>query len=518
MTQHNTLSPDILSKCQQYNISEYVNIQNYYPTLSTDPSVYTLDPSYYSRNMAPSALFIDTDQYNGTSPSAGFSQGLAEYTNANYFSDDTIFTFERYSTDDRQYFPYPRKTSTDLSSYLAGLKSAETFTDLDGSIETGTWISKVSDGETVGHLVKSALFSRAIYNVFGEGELFYSSLYREIKCFEDYASLLLPRAVGYSAGLLNYFFRGSIDITPPGRGIYALEDSTSEEFITIKLRAQNTTENGDEMLSGTIQLVAKYQPVQDATFVYQIVGEAGGINGIPKDYPVELTFNLGTAIPVTATDVTLQIIYHGRLGNEDGAVAVGFKDISEPTPIDLANNMDKICLKESWYDAGSTEAITVVDTDPTIGNHNTIGDEWDVYSHTMKDTYIKISSATNPLIASPTDYDLYVTDILAGNFARTLHILTDDHFGYGFYIARTNDDPRDIWFHPPTSSAYVGTSLKNQAEYTTNSEKCSSINQSTPCYYREPVNYYNFRGANMWWGGGLIYMNKPYPETSQCAW
>lgn len=28
------------------------------------------------------------------------------------------------------------------------------------------------------------------------------------RVYEDYAALLLPRAIGYSAGLLDYFFRG----------------------------------------------------------------------------------------------------------------------------------------------------------------------------------------------------------------------------------------------------------------------------------------------------------------------
>ena len=42
--------------------------------------------------------------------------------------------------------------------------------------------------------------------------------------------------------------------------------------------------------------------------------------------------------------------------------------------------------------------------------------------------------------------------------------------------------------------------------------------EGAPCNYREPVSYYNFRGMDMWWGGGLVYMNKPYPTDTQCAW
>ncbi len=49
------------------------------------------------------------------------------------------------------------------------------------------------------------------------------------RCNEEYASKLIPRAVGYSAGLLNYFFRGSINmkIDPNGVG-YVIENKSNE--------------------------------------------------------------------------------------------------------------------------------------------------------------------------------------------------------------------------------------------------------------------------------------------------
>jgi hypothetical protein len=64
--------------------------------------------------LVPITQLIDTDQYNGSSPSTSLSQGLAEYTNANFFSDNTIFAAERYSPGDEHYFPYPKRSSTDL--------------------------------------------------------------------------------------------------------------------------------------------------------------------------------------------------------------------------------------------------------------------------------------------------------------------------------------------------------------------------------------------------------------------
>ena len=57
--------------------------------------------------------------------------------------------------------------------------------------------------------------SRAYYTVYGESPTYYASLYRDEEAHKDYAKKLIPRAVGYSAGLLDYFFRGEIEISLP---------------------------------------------------------------------------------------------------------------------------------------------------------------------------------------------------------------------------------------------------------------------------------------------------------------
>lgn len=162
--------------------------------------------------LVPITQLIDTDQYNGASPSTSLSQGLAEYTNANFFSDDTIFAAERYSAGDEHYFPYPKRSSTDLDDYISGTKLSETIIDEDGNEYTNTWISKVSDGEIIDHFITPSYLTDLTYFIFGEGSLYYSTFYRDEKCHEDYATQLIPKAVGYSAELLNYFFRGEIGI------------------------------------------------------------------------------------------------------------------------------------------------------------------------------------------------------------------------------------------------------------------------------------------------------------------
>ena len=452
-------------------------------------------------DLAPVSQLFDAERYDGLNASAGINQGLSEYTNANFFSNNTIFAVERYSTDNRHYFPFPKKSSTDVQAYINQIKPLLTQIAEDGIQDKGIWIKKTGDGETIDHLVRTSYWTGKIYKTFGEGSLFYGSFYRDENCHEDYASQLIPRAVGYSAGLLDYFFRGNIEITLPLNGIYAVTNNVNAGFTKIKLLAKNTTANGEDMNNGTISLVIKYKPaVETSDFNYKVITEATAIASIPKDQSVELTFDLSQEpLPVSATDVYLQVVYHGRLGMEDGAVAVGFKDISEPTPIDIFNNMDKICINNNsttgWYDAGSQLTVQQVDKNSDGIAYGT--DEWDVYPHDLG-LYIKFyNSSVEPSYASPTSYDFYIDNIPNGGHMRALYVLGDAQLNYSYYPVRTKTNPDDYWEHQDFLSVYNGFTVKNQdGDF--------------------PV-LYTFRNFNMWSGAGFIYINPPYPDNSaQC--
>ena len=64
-------------------------------------------------SLSPVANLFDTRKYVVTqAPSASSGQGLAEYTNANFFSEDTSFAAEGYSPGNKHYFPHPSKDET----------------------------------------------------------------------------------------------------------------------------------------------------------------------------------------------------------------------------------------------------------------------------------------------------------------------------------------------------------------------------------------------------------------------
>lgn len=498
--------------------------------LASDPNLYiSLEVSLnISRNgLAPVTQLFDAEEYNGTNPSASFAQGLSEYTNANFFSGDTIFAAERYSVDNGHYFPYPKISSTDLQNYLTETKPEETIVAEDGDTDTGIWISKIADGENIEHIVRTGKLTKWYYKFLGESALFYSTFYRDEKCHEDYAEKLIPRAVGYSAGLLDYFFRGSIEIMLPDTGVYAVTNDPNQGFTNVTLLVKNTTPNNEQMNDGSIELIVKYRLAQSDPFhsvpppvseeiYYIVVPETNGIRSIPRDNPAELTFDLSqTPIPLFATDVYLQIVYHGRLGMEDNAVAVGFKDISEPTPVEEFNNMDKICINGQWYVAGSQEAYDAL---PESAKW------WDYFPHDLEDEYVKISPIGSPVDASPTEYTFYNPLIEAGALYWAF-ILSDYEFEYSGYGAMSPTDTRDTNDHTLAIKRVTaqGAGVRNQEEYITEQSICSSYGLPAPCTVRRTSLFYTFRGVDMWGPGSFITDGVSYPDHTDpgyipCSW
>lgn len=469
--------------------------------ISFDPSILNLvvlDPSA----SIPIANIVDTDIYSGSNPdvTASTAIGIAEYANANFFSERTVFS---------NAFPYPSRASVEISPYF--------IPDPRGS---GTQViryyyKKTADGEKYYRLATVGALKEYVTKYFPwyagkAGEALDGAVY------SDYASRLLPRAVGYSAGLLQYFFRGNIEITLPDSGVYAQTDNVNQKFTQVKLKARNTTPNGEEMTGGTIELVVKYKfamenpfqsgPVATSPEFSYIIVPGSSVQPIPKDEPIiprnqprEFVFDLTeTPIPLYATDLYLQVVYKGKLGLEDMAVAVGFKDISEPTPIDIFNDMDRICINGGWCVAGDAASQTY---------------GIDAYPHNLIDSYIRLSSLNNPQVVSPANYNFYIQQIAPGTYSRVF--ILGDYAGSN--ISYTGSGQKisgsDTWPHIPGVLCPPG--------YTTLSP-CSDVyklikNQTdiaNGITNRVYPTFNLFRGVTTW-GGGTVE-NWPYPNNSVC--
>ncbi|GFE59364.1 hypothetical protein [Geobacter sp. AOG1] len=560
----------------------------------------------------PISNLFDAEKYDGTNPvvTLGSNIGLAEYSNANFFSFNTIFTD----------VPHPAQ---------ANVMEYEETDPATGEIKTFVTSAEVD------HLAQTIVFNK--YLIFGKTKGY---TLEDDKIYLDYMQKLLPRAVGYSAALLDYFFRGKLEAS-----LSTLHPSTAT---TISLMVKNSTP-GEEMTGGKLALVLRYRqfaetttslvaPPPDAEYSYMVVELPS--QTVPSASPGEYSFPLPQSFPLWTKDLAAQVVYQGTLGNEAGAVAVspwigmqrqpqeiglklpvsgvfaattdsspfteirvsvqnnlpdgqtmtdgiislyllyrtsktnpflsqevislpsagyslikvtennmrsipasspvefvfdlsamplplwttdlylyvvyqgtvsdgvttrpnvtvaGMLDISEPTPVDVFNNADKICIKNQWYPAGSPDAIALSDN-----NNDGTPDLFDPYAHTIANIFAKASPAAAITPASASDFTLSSPELLAGGeFRRLGYILTDYNFQYSVLEDWVNVEPTDSWAIIEGADQYPGTAVKNQTD--------------ADGTYTWPA-MYTIRGKQMWWGAGVVFDNDAYSESPGCDW
>jgi hypothetical protein len=606
----------------------YITFQNLLIDPISPSQVLLQQPGKFPGAPIPIANLYDSEQYtNGSSPDVTVTVpiGLAEYTNANFFSFNTIF----------ENYEHPAWSSIELHD----------DTD-DESGKLMTFIRRKSDaaGEHVEHLAQANVFSKHLEVVKTNGFTLEND-----KVYKDYMDKLIARAAGYAGALVDYFYRGTIEVQ-------LIEGDVT--FRSVRIKARNTTPNGEEMGPGEATLVIRYKALKETPlggyrfllntpsdsdqYSYKVV-KLQNVT-IPRDAPVELTFDFSTdTLPLNFYDFSLQLVFKGTLGNEDCAVAVskiqvldgiytdidlslpvsglyakssdgsinatfnelrltaltnipgglsipdsrielaleyrlattdpfqsapvdsepsdamsyiirinekngvrelpqgvpvelvfdlssiplsvfatdvyanvviagtdsegnpktfavGFNDISEPTPIDVFNNADKICMNSQWRDAGTPGTIALVDT-----NLDGISDLADVYAHNIANIFYKALPASSSESASSSNYTFHSPDVLnGGSYRRLGYILTDYSFKYSVKEDWLDTDPADSWvIGNESADSYNGTSVKNQCD---TDENCSYPHM------------YNMRGSLMWWGAGLIYDNWAYPYGSSCSW
>ncbi|MBI3585374.1 MAG: hypothetical protein HY096_15665 [Nitrospinae bacterium] len=207
----------------------YINLpwQSYEKWVKKNANVSSYDPTashFFTGGINSIASFIDTNQYNGTNPSVTTNNniGLSEFTNVNFLSWDTMFAN----------FTYPSQTG------------AELWTD---TTINRNYFKKTTEGVSVSHLaVSSFLYAYRLKYFPQYSTIIPFPLGMDSKVYQNYASLLLPRAVGYSAGLISYFFRGQINIDkdPNNSSQYVIKNETNEYMSgTFTLYYDDTTDN-----------------------------------------------------------------------------------------------------------------------------------------------------------------------------------------------------------------------------------------------------------------------------------
>jgi len=264
--------------------------------------------STHSSAPIPISRIIDTDKYSGNADiTRGSAIGMSEYTNANFLSPDTMFT-ENYNPNDRHYFPYPRAAST--SRWKDDTNKRH-------------YLRKTGDGDTVDHLALTSYLYSYRQRYFPQYDR-YLPIGLDEKCYQEYASKLIPRAVGYSAGLLEYFFRGKIQVT-------CLPVLYKNSISSVRVKIKNITPTQEAMKNGWIALTYRYTPTGGAADgSNDIFGEAWASSESVvapiaelKYQEDEMTVDFIVPEPIPIKNygsVKFTLAFKGTLGNEEGAV------------------------------------------------------------------------------------------------------------------------------------------------------------------------------------------------------
>ena len=245
----------------------------------------------------PIARLIDTDAYNGSNPSVTFNAadpsapaaiGLAEIANANFFSENTLtgpYPFPRPGTDGliRTELLTPRRTP-------------------DGRhIVRRYWTRPEGQGLLPANPLRAECAGD--FNARGGPSRPYPCVDGVV--WNQVAAHMLPRAVGYARGVLDYFFRGSTAVT---------RVEWTRRGITVNVR--NT---GTEEMEGVFEIYARHQPNTPSERRVKLATLAGGEPILLG--PGEEWRNLALSVPPDGTPTAAHVlVFRGRLGLEEDAV------------------------------------------------------------------------------------------------------------------------------------------------------------------------------------------------------
>jgi len=338
-------------------------------------------PVYPGANAATAPFKKPRDFWRTTAPGSAIAsgKGIAEYTNRNFFSAGTLTNPSPYPSPQPPAISdwYQPTDTVDIQQLLPGtpLQGSVRFfarpvTDaLNGTTDTNA--RTLSDGLLDADLAE-------IYSTTGTSGYLVFALNRFT--FDAAHRYLIPRAVAYSSGLINYFFRGQLDVRQPDEGAYGVLDHAVNNqrnaggFHKLKVKIKNATSGGTDAdgnalveripvnTTGVFIAIVKFH--RNNCYQPDLSGEYGspGIDWrVCRSPSEEIVFSAPAAVPdgindalqplvfdfsqnvvpINATDLFLQVVYRGPLGDEADSIIVATKDISEPTYNYVFNTWDQ---------------------------------------------------------------------------------------------------------------------------------------------------------------------------------
>jgi len=350
--------------------------------INADPTATVTTFPAISLSQYPNPTFNRYSEYWSTREGMT-GRGLGDFSNREFFSagtnlGDNVYTSPSNTRSDYQVVPTWPTDKAGIVNYLAA--------PVNDYQQSGQPLTGLKTRESI---LDDALFafSKRDYSL-------------DKTVYDVQAAFLLPRAVAYSAGLLDYFFRGRLAVSLPPEGIYgiidhnaphALVNNVTEKgasggggvfgFEKIILNVSNATPDIDDGVAqtpypqdigaGIFRAVAHYR--LNPCYTTDLSGETGtptpcdntsitdpaneeriatseavAVSSFDNNNPNRIEFDFSAEpIPVNAADLKIQVVYYGELGDEQRGIAVGMKDISEPSYFAVHNSSDYSSWEEN---------------------------------------------------------------------------------------------------------------------------------------------------------------------------
>lgn len=255
-------------------------------------------------------------------------KGLADYSNRGFVSEHTNFetngsfapdVLQPYNIFPHQGFPWPnglfaRVIPVPIKDLPLPQYGPEPSVSLDGDIDfITTPVYDAYTGDTA-YDKRTSAYSIFDYDLRAANQPLGFALYRYN--FDDAHALLIPRAVSYSAGLLNYFFRGAFTVNQI--------DYRANEYVVDNQSA--------EAMDGTFHLY--YDDAQgnrQELGAPQTIAVAASIPGQPDSTS---SFNFTFAPDPTVSNYV--VVFQGTLGAEENkAVVATHMGVASPPIVDV---------------------------------------------------------------------------------------------------------------------------------------------------------------------------------------
>lgn len=247
--------------------------------------------------------------------------GLAEFVNGNFLGADAGYQ----STETKHYFPHPALADTNISAYgvhdvlPAGTwTSGVTVNPKSGTFRQSVFLRKDRSGVVVNKhsvLNYSQLYSGRIFGV----ESPHTNAKTTINApdvLENYHKIVLPKAIKYTAGIMDYFLRGKLEVR-------VTWDEENEDY-----KLDITNKSGDTLKGGQFTLYADNSgdtrtPI--SSLEIKVGDDVWNSNSILAENDVAR----GTFSPSSSQSKGFILVYKGTIGVDSGNAATDSLDMGK---------------------------------------------------------------------------------------------------------------------------------------------------------------------------------------------